>query len=372
MKYKNLGKEPVAIPIIGQGTGIGGFLAKNAVYEEKHIRALKRGLDCGMTFIDTAEEYGQGAAEETVGKAVQGMRDRVFIATKFSPENNSPNSLKRAAEGSLRRLKTDYIDLYQMHWPNPEIPIEETLYAADELVKTGKVRYIGVCNCSFSELKKAVNVLGSNGIVSLQVEYNLFDRTIEQSIMPFCEREKITLIAYSPLDQGRLAYGLEKRQTLERIADKYGKTSAQIILKWLTMHASVVAIPNSSSENHIQENAASADFDLGDDDFLAIDQTFRNEIKHIPTNKIRVFQEEKDTTAYKTVEDAISNKKGFIPSPLSLSGTIKGGTEIKPVRIIPIHDDSGRYEYELIEGRVRYWAWVIAHDGKLPIPAYIR
>lgn len=373
MKFKTLGNTSQKIPVIGRGTGIGGYLAKTATYGEKHIRALRLGIDLGMTLIDTAEEYGNGRAEEIVGKAIKGIRDKVFIATKFSPEHNSYNYVLRSAENSLRRLQTDYVDLYQIHWPNPNIPIEETMKAMERLLNEGKIRYIGVCNFSLDELKEAQTALTNEGIVSIQVEYNLFDRSIEKNILPYCEQKNITTIAYSPLDQGRIASGDEKMRVLKSVAAKYGKTAAQVTLKWLLTHQTVIVIPNSTNEKHIVENSSSVDFELLNEDFKEINKIFKQECIYIPSDKIRVFAGgEKNLRVYQTVEDAIANKMGFVPSPRDLSKHIQKGGDIKPIRLIRTNDKSGKYEFDLVEGRIRYWAWVIAHKGRVSIPAYIR
>ncbi len=352
---------------------MGGNLAKFATYEEKHVRALKLGIDSGMTLIDTAEEYGNGRAEEIVGRVVKGMRDKVFIATKFSPQHNSYNNVLKSAEDSLVRLQTDYIDLYQVHWPNPEIPIEETMSAMERLLSQGKVRHIGVCNLSLNEIKEAQTALTSAEIVSVQLEYNLFDRSIERNVLPYCEQKSITTIAYSPLDQGEITSDDKKLHTLQSIATKYDKTIAQLTLKWLITHPTVVAIPRAASEKHVLENSSASDFELIEEDFKEIDAIFKQECIYVPTDKIRVFAGGgKSPDVIQTIDDVISNKIEFAPNPLILAKHFRKGEDIKPVRLLHSSDKSGKLDYDLVEGRLRYWAWVIAHEGKVPIPAYIR
>ena len=194
-----------------------------------------------------------------MARAVEGVRNKVFIATKVSPENLSYDDVIRSAERSLHRLKTDYIDLYQIHWPNPKIPVSETMHAMEQLVTEGKIRFIGVSNFSLKELKEEEKYLPKHPIVSTQTEYNLFDRTIENDILPYCEQKGILTIAYSPLDQGRIASGDDKIKRLKVIADKYNKTIAQIALNWLIAHPTVITIPKATNPNHIKENATSAD-----------------------------------------------------------------------------------------------------------------
>jgi diketogulonate reductase-like aldo/keto reductase len=374
MKYKALGKKQIKIPVIGQGCmGIGGYLSKDTRQDDNQARALRLGIELGMTFIDTAEAYGNGHSEEIVGKAIEGIRDKVFVATKVSPEHLSYDDVLRSAEGSLHRLRTDYIDLYQVHWMNPKTPMNETMRAMERLFNEGKISYIGVSNFSLKELKKAQDALSLGEIVSIQVEYNLFDRTIESSILPHCQSEGITIIAYSPLDQGKIASGDTRIKALQEIANKHGRTVAQVVLNWLISHPSVIAIPKATNPDHIKENAASANFQLSDEDFTAINETFAPECAYVPVDRIRVIVGgQGNRQVYQTVEEAIENRLGFVPSPVDLAQDIREGEVLKPVRVIRSTDKTGRYDYDLIEGRIRYWAWVIAHNGKKSIPVYIR
>jgi len=374
MKYKKLGKTHTKISAIGQGCmGIGGYFSKDSLQDDNQVKALKLGIELGMTVMDTAESYGKGHSEELVGRAVEGIRNNVFIATKVSPEHLSYDALLKSAEGSLHRLKTDYIDLYQVHWPNPKIPISETMHALEQLLKEGKIRHVGVSNFSPKELKEAKAAISEDKIVSVEVEYNLFDRTIENRLLPYCESESITIIAYSPLDQGKIASGDKRIKALQKIANKYNRTMAQVALNWLISHHSVIAIPKSANPVHIKENAAATDFVLLDEDFREISKIFTQECVYVPVNRIRVILGgQGNRQVYQTVEEAIENKLGFVPSPMDLAHDIQKGEVLKPVRVRRSTDKTGNYDFDLIEGRIRYWAWVIAHNRKNPIPVYIR
>ncbi len=353
--------------------GVGGYFESDISNDTKYIELLRIGVESGMTFLDTAEIYGNGHSEDVVGKVLKGMRDKIFIATKVSPENLSYVDVLRSAENSLRRLQTDYIDLYQIHWPNPGISIDGTMSAMEKLVRDGKIRYIGISNFSVNELIAAEAALTENRIVSVQVEYNLFDRSAEEDILPYCESRGITVIAYTPLDRGRIASGNNRIKRLETIAQKYVSTVSQIALNWLITHPSVVVIPKAASEAHIIENAASSDFEISKEDYSDIERTFAMEKSLVPVDRIRVAAGgELNRKAYQTIEDALENKLGYVPSPSDLASNIKDGEILKPVRLVPARDKSGKYDYDLIEGRIRYWAWVIAHDGKMPVPALIR
>lgn len=357
VEYKQLGKTDTRVPAIGQGTmGVGGYFTEDTTKDDFYINMLKLGIERGMTLIDTAEAYGAGHSEELVGRAVKDCRKDVFIATKVSPEHLAYESVLQSAEGSLRRLETDYIDLYQIHWPNPTVPLEETLRAMEKLVKDGKVRYIGVSNFSLKQLKLA-NRMFRHGIASIQIEYNLFDRTAEVDIFPYCEQEGISILAYSPLDQGRVPSGSNKTEVMRQIAKKYNKTTTQIALNWLVSKPSVIAVPKATSTNHIKENASATDFNLSEDDVKLISRTFTQPIISIPTDRIKVDR---------------NGLAQFVPSPEELARDIQNGETLKPIRVVKSKDTSGKYDYDLVEGKVRYWAWVIAHDGKVPIRALVR
>ncbi len=259
MNYKQLGKTQVKISEIGQGTWQyrGG------------VKPLKEGIALGATHVDTAEMYG---TEETVGEAIHEVRDQVLLATKVSPSHLHHDDLIKAAEASLRRLDTDHLDLYMIHWPNPRIPIKETMGAMEELVRAGKVRHIGVSNFSLRELRAAQEALKSERLVSNQVEYNLQNREIEAELVPYCKKEKITIVAYSPLARGDISDSNHK--LLERLASKYQKTKAQLILNFLTREENVVAIPKANSIDHVRENCEASGWRLEKDDLEEIEESF--------------------------------------------------------------------------------------------------
>lgn len=277
MEFKEIGRSGVKIPVLGLGTwGIGGFSSKFLGGEDESVRALRLGLELGMRFIDTAEMYASGHSEEVVAQAVAKERESVFIATKVSPENLTYERLLRSCDASLKRLRTDYVDLYQVHWPNPNIPIGETMRAMERLVTEGKVRHIGVSNFSVQQTREAQTALCKVQLVSNQVEYSLLDRSIEVDLLPYASAEHITIIAYSPVAKGQIPEsGRDKRwQVLEKIASKYGKTSVQAALNWLIMKDPVVAIPKSVQLGHLKENSGAAGWKLSPEDQDALDLAF--------------------------------------------------------------------------------------------------
>ena len=250
MMVKELGRTGVFIPEVGIGTS--NYQAGPTV--------LRKGLDAGALFIDTAESYG---TEDIVGEAVKGLRSRVFIATKVSPQNFRAADLRRSVDASLRRLGIDTIDLLQLHYPNPSIPVEEPMGALAGLIDAGKVRYAGVSNFSVVQLQEAQAALGRHAIVSNQVRYNLIDRTIEKDLLPHCQANGVTVIAYTPLARGLGRIGdCDPHGILDRLARETGKPPAQIVLNWCLCKDRVVVIPMSNSADHLLENCAASDWRL--------------------------------------------------------------------------------------------------------------
>ncbi|MFZ8848850.1 MAG: aldo/keto reductase [Thermoproteota archaeon] len=275
IEYKELGKTGEKIPALGLGTwGIGGFSYPDYSNDELAIEIIRFAVEIGMNFIDTAEMYGAGHSEELVGEAIKGIREKVFIATKVLPTNFRYEDVIKACERSLRRLKTSYIDLYQLHWPNPSIPIKETMRAMEKLANEGKIRYIGISNFSVEETIEAMNALSKYEIVSNQVEYSLLVRDIEKDLLDFCRKNKITVIAYSPLARGELLKG-KYYEFLSKIGKKYNKTAAQVALNWLIIKENVVAIPKAFSKAKIVENMGAYGWKLSDEDLKAIDEFFK-------------------------------------------------------------------------------------------------
>jgi len=302
MFYTSLGKTGLKISQIGIGTwqfGDKWWGWGKGYGEEDAINAVKRAVELGVNFIDTAEIYGNGLSEKIVGKAVRDMREQVVIATKVWPTHATYNGVIKACEKSLKRLGVKYIDLYQVHWPNPVIPISQTMRAMEHLVREGKINYIGVSNFSLSQLKKAQEALKSEQVVSNQVKYNMLEREAEKELIPYAEKEGITIIAYSPLAQGLLTgkYNVEnipkdavrkinilfeKRNmarlqklldTLREIANRYNATPAQVALNWLIKRKEIVAIPGVKNPRQAEDNARAGEFRLSDEDINRLTET---------------------------------------------------------------------------------------------------
>lgn len=260
MNHKQLGETAIEIPEIGLGTW--------------DYRAgpepLRAGLEAGALFIDTAESYG---SEPVVAEAIRGCRESVFLATKVSRQHLRRADVFAAAEQSLRQLRTDWIDLYQIHQPNPAVPLEETLNAMEELADAGKVRFIGVSNFSVSELEHARQAMRKYPIVSNQVRYNIADRSIEGGLLAYCQAHHITVIAYSPLGRElQRLYDCDSRGILKQIARELGKSVAQVALNWCLCHNGVVVIPKGNSIAHVLDNCGASGWRLSTEQFRQLDE----------------------------------------------------------------------------------------------------
>ena len=277
LEFHPLGKTSESIPEVGMGTwGMGGGMRADSSRDSESIEALKLGLELDMTLVDTAEMYGAGHSEEVVSRALEDWRKPIFVASKVSPSHFGYDDILRSARKSLDRLRVKQMDLYQLHWPNPRVPIVETMKAMEKLVRDGSVRHLGVSNFSVVQMKEAQAALSREEIVSNQVEYSLVDRSVEETILPYCQRAKITLIAYSPLGQSRIAKGRGGPfKIVDEIATRLGKSRSQVALNWLLWHESVVVIPKASDKKHVVENAAVSGWKLSPNDFQEIDQAFR-------------------------------------------------------------------------------------------------
>ena len=256
--------EPV--PVLGQGTW---HLAEGKHPREEEIRALRVGLDLGMTLIDTAEMYADGGAEELVGEAIAGRREEVFLVSKVLPQNATRNGTITACERSLRRLRTDRIELYLLHW-RESVPLQETVEAFQELVQAGKIRHWGVSNFDVSDMRELVALPFGSDVSTDQVLYNLTRRGIEYDLLPWCSKRNIPIMAYSPIEQGRML----RHPTLVRIANHHDATPAQVALSWVLRLEKIIAIPGSGSAQHTRENRAALDIRLTDRDFKELDRAF--------------------------------------------------------------------------------------------------
>ncbi|TDD39395.1 aldo/keto reductase [Saccharopolyspora elongata] len=254
------------LPVLGQGTwGMGERRAQRAA----EVAALRHGLDLGLGLIDTAEMYGSGGAEEVVGAAIAGRRDEVFLVSKVYPHNAGRRDAVAACERSLRRLGTDHLDLYLLHWRG-STPLAETLDAFEQLRADGKVRHFGVSNFGPGDMSELFESELGRRSATNQVLYNLTRRGIELDLLPWCREQGLPVMAYSPIEQGRLL----GEPALRRVAERHSVTPAQVAIAWVLAQDGVCAIPKAATVAHVEQNRAALDIELSAADLAELDAGF--------------------------------------------------------------------------------------------------
>lgn len=269
MRTVNFGKDGPAVSVIGQGTWFFEQLPRGQA-----VSALRHGVSCGLSHIDTAEMYGSGAAEEIIGEAIDGMREDVFLVSKVLPWNASYEGTVTACEESLQKLGTDYLDSYLLHWPGQH-PLEETFAAMDKLQSDGKIRSFGVSNFDVDDLESAIAVVGEGRLACNQVLYHLETRAIEHEVLPWCSERGISVVGYSPFGHASFPGPQSSGwSTLQAVAEKYGRSERQVALAFLARSGNVLLIPKSGNVDHLSANAAAADIQLDADDIKQIEKAF--------------------------------------------------------------------------------------------------
>lgn len=278
MRAEPFGPTGRHVPVIGHGTWQLERSDRRAA-----VSAIRRAVEVGMTHIDTAEMYGSGTVEEMVGEALEGIRDRAFLASKVLPDNATHDGTIRACERSLRRLRTDRLDLYMLHWRGRH-PLERTIAAFEELRAGGKILAWGVSNFDPDDLDEALAIAGEDRIACNQVLYHLKERTVEHGILPWCERHRVPLVAYSPFGCGDFPTRGRGAAVLAEIAAAHRVTPYAVALAFLTRSKAVFAIPRSADPGHVEANAAAGDLALEADELAKIDEAFpRASWRGLPT-----------------------------------------------------------------------------------------
>lgn len=327
---------------------------------------LRAGIDHGANLIDTSELYLRGISEEIISKVITD-RENLIISSKVGPAHLAKDDVIAACESSLHRLGTDYLDIYYVHWPNPTIPFGKTFSALLRLKENGKIRSIGLSNFTKRDLQ-GIDV--GNHIDFVQDEFNSFDTSTRERGFPLCKECNARFVAYSPLDKGHVFDNPE----IQTIAQEMGIPISQILLQWNLRKTDGIVIPCSKSVPHTIENVRAGDVVLDDTAMKLIDSVLHTDISHVTPEAIKVVEDgELAAKVYTTIDEARENRLNFTPAPTELASDYQSDiATYKPVRLRPSTDPSGKYEYDLIEGRIRYWAWIIAFSQTKKIPALIR
>ena len=270
MQKRQFGSSGREVAVIGEGTW---FIEQGE--PEVTVAALRRGLDLGMTHIDTAELYGSGAAEKLVGQAIAGRRDEVFLVSKVLPNHASRSGVIAACEASLARLGTDHLDCYLLHWRGSH-PLRETIAGFEDLQRQGKILSWGVSNFDVADLEEARSIAGGGHPACNQVLYHLLERAIENAVLPWCERHGVAVVGYSPFGHrgGLPGHRTSRGRVLIEIAAAHGATARQVVLAFLVRKSSLFTIPKASNPEHTSENAAAGDLRLNEDEIARIDEAF--------------------------------------------------------------------------------------------------
>jgi len=307
MDYVNLGKTGSKVSRIGFGCWEMGGSQWELTSDEINTKAVHKALDEGITSFDTAEAYGDGHSEEVLGKAIDGERNRIFLATKVAKKNNAPANLRNSIVASLKRLRTDWVDLYYIHWPNPEIPVEETMGEMVKIQKEGLVKHIGVCNFDLPLLKAAMKI---GRVEVVQNEYSLLQREIEKEVLPFCLENSVSVMSYSSIAKGILTgafhfggvklkendFRITRRlflpahidaetellEAMKKIADSRSVTCGQIALAWLFAGNGLTsALVGTQSEKHFMENIGAVGISLSQEEISVLDDVSSKVIAEI-------------------------------------------------------------------------------------------
>ncbi|MDH5426711.1 MAG: aldo/keto reductase [Nitrospirota bacterium] len=375
MQTKTFGETGIRVAAIGLGTtGMGTKAFHSQEYVRQRIYSLQLGMDLGMTFIDTASLYGNGFSEEVVGSALKGKRENCFLATKFYPnEEINSQEIQLGLEASLRRLQTDWIDLYQIHWPNPRVNYEKVFEVLEKYRESGAIRNFGICNFSPQETWDLAKSIPRISIVSNEIEFNLQNQMMGNAYLD----SKVfsgAILAYSPLNQGRIVGSKTQAKLIEVLAEKYQATPSQVALAWILSFERIFPIVKAATQEHVKENAGAMALVLSNEDIQSLSDSSAEETVEVKPESIKL-RGTPQRNPYLTLEEAIRNPLNLIPSPKILSESILRYGLRMPIRVLSLAGNKDSFEYELdsydpFDQVKKYWAWKIAFPGK-PIPVSI-
>ena len=333
------------------------------------LESFELAYSLGINFFDTADSYENGESEKILSKFIHGKRSKVFLATKYSPRFSKFSEIKKACDNSLKRLKTDYIDLYQLHWPNPEFDFEDQIISLNKLFKYGKIRNIGLSNCTTNQIVSAKKILG-NKLYSHQDKLNLLTKPddFKKGYLKLLKYHNLKNISYGVFGQGFLRFSKKQKNFLDKILKNYNMNLSQFIISWIYKYdKNGHILTNSLDKEHIIQNITASKQIISDKDFLKVRNFFKMKIQNIDINKIRVvsWDIDKSHKIYTNLKDAVKNKYNLKPSIEFLV------EEIKVNGFKPIELKKSKNFYYVMQGRMRFWAYRFLYKEKKTIPSII-
>lgn len=377
MIYKNLGSSNTKISSLGIGTnGIGNFLNNNPLRTENRQKIYQYGFDHGINLFDSAELYGEGYAEFVLGKTFQRNRKDIIISCKVNSDNATSSLLEKSLKRSLKNLNTDYIDIYQLHWPNPFVEFEETFTTLDSFVQKGYIRYIGVCNFTPEMIIQANKYTKGNKIISNQIELNLFCHQNLYNDIKFYEKMNISILGYGTLNHLNVLRESKLQESFLELQNKYSKKNiTEILIRYFTTFKQVILLTKTDNLDHLKSSLSSFDFALEEDDCRVIKELLKKELSSISLKEIIIPRIYKETVIElnekSSAEEIVKNNSKLIPSPLLLSKIYTKYNFFKPIKLI---EKNGLYTldtYDFWGEYKKYLAWKLLYEFTKPIPAVI-
>ena len=366
MIYKNLGSSNIRVSSLGIGTnGIGNFQNNSREKTHNRQRIYKFALEKGINLFDTAELYGEGYAEFILGETFKKKRGQIVISSKVNPDNCTNFGLKRSIKESLKRLETDYIDLYQVHWINPFIELEETFTTLEELVLAGYVRVIGVCNFSIPMVTQVSKYLKKVKISSNHIELNLFNQHEVLKNLNFYQENKISVIGYGVLNHLNLNFTKKQQEFLDGLQEEYNKTLSQILIRYFTSFENTILLSRTDNIEHLKNNLNSFDFNLTPKQRQRFYKLFQYKVQNIPIRKIKIPNQ------FTKNFEIFKNQDSLIPSPLIIAQSFVKYNYFKPLKLL---EKNGYYyldSYDFYGELKKYLAWKLLYDFSKPIPAIV-
>lgn len=360
------------LPAIGLGTsGYGGYFNEDYSIgtRKEYIDLLNLAYDNGVRVVDTAESYADGATEKIIGSLTSSIKDDLFIMSKFSPENSTSKGIINSLDGTLRRLKRDFVDVYMPHWPSLNLDSPAIIDTLMTLVDKKKIRFLGLSNFTLKKLNE-LNVLAKNKFMFFQAEYNPYERFIEKKLLPTIIGNNGLFIAYSPFRNGEiLKPGSKYFEALKEIANNFSYSISELILLWVIRSKSVIAIPKSRSKIRLIENLKALQSESNEEALSHVSSLFELKIKMLSPELIKM-EPDGDRVIYHSVSEAIINRFNLYPGPMEIAEEIKsdGGSLIRPIKVKKIFNSNN---YVVCEGRLKFWAWIILYGYQRKIPCVI-